>query len=260
MKLYLDLIFLINIWFDFLLLLTVAILLKRKILLKRIILGSLIGGLTIFILFIKISNSILFILKIFISILMIISTFSFKNIKYTLTNLGYFYLSSIVLGGGLYLISDTLSYNHNNLIFYYNGFKFNYLILIIISPIIISIYLKLSKSLKNHYNNYHQVDIMYKGTIYHLTGFLDTGNHLVDCYKKRKIILVHLTLNYSLEEIIYTPYNTLNNNSILKCLKIDKLYVDKKEFKNYLIGLSNEDFKIDGINCILHSSMKGKLK
>ena len=34
----------------------------------------------------------------------------------------------------------------------------------------------------------------------------------------------------------------------------------KKEFKNYLIGLSNDKFKIDGINCILHNNMKGILK
>ena len=259
MKLYLDLIFLLNIWFDFLLLISVSILLKRNVKIKRILLGALIGGLTFFVLFINMNNIELFIFKIIISILMIIITFSFKNIKYTLTNLGYFYLTSIILGGGMYLVSDLFSYNNQGLVFIKNGFQINYLILLIISPVIIILYIKNSLKLKNHYSNYHKVDIVYKNKIYHLTGFLDTGNHLKDYYKKRNIILVNLNLPYKLENIIYTPYKTLNNDGILKCLCVDKLYVDSKEFNNYLIGISNDDFKIDGINCILHSSMKGRL-
>ena len=260
MTIYLDLVFLINIWFDFLLLLSVSILLKRNIKFKRIILGSIIGGLTIFILFIKFNNILLFLFKILVSILMIITTFSYKNIKYTLTNLGYFYLTSIILGGGLYLISDLFKYNNNGLVFFNNGFRINYIFLLILSPIIILFYIKNILNLKNNYSNYYKVDILYKNKIYHLNGYLDTGNHLKDCYKKRSIVLVNLKLDYNLEDIIYTPYNTLNYNGIIKCLKVDKLYVEKHEFKSYLIGLSNSNFKIDGINCILNSDMKGKLK
>lgn len=260
MKLYLDLIFLLNIWFDFLLLLSVSLLLKRTTNLKRIILGAFIGGITFFLLFLKLNSIALFLFKIIVSILMILVTFSFKNIKYTLTNLGYFYLTSIILGGGMYLGKDIFSYSNQGLIFSNNGFQMNYLVLLLISPIIIGFYLKNSLNLKEHYSNYHKVDIIYKGKRYSLTGFLDTGNHLRDCYKKRGIVLISLLLPYSIEETIYTPFKTLNNEGILKCIKVDKLYVDKQEFNNYLIGISDNEFKIDGINCILHSSMKGKLK
>ena len=259
MKLYLDLIFLLNIWFDFLLLISVSILLKRNIKFKRIIIGSLIGGITFFFLFIKMNNIELLLFKFIISFLMVISTFSFKNIKYTLTNLGYFYLTSIILGGGMYLISDMFSYNNNNFIFIKNGFSINYLILLIISPFIIIYYIKFSLKLKNNYSNYHKVDLKYLGKTYHLTGYLDTGNHLLDIYKKRGIILVSINIPYKLENIIYTPYKSLNNEGILKCFKPDKLLIDKKEFSNYLIGISNNKFKIDGVNCILHSKMKGEL-
>ena len=119
-------------------------------------------------------------------------------------------------------------------------------------------YIRETFKLKNNYSNYHKVDLLYKNKLYHLNGYLDTGNNLKDMYKKRNVILVNLNLKDI--EYIYTPYNALNHNGILKCIKPDKIYVDKKEFKNYLVGLSNEKFKIDGINCILHSSMKGKLK
>ena len=33
-----------------------------------------------------------------------------------------------------------------------------------------------------------------------------------------------------------------------------------EEFSNYLIGLSDDKFQIEGINCILHNKMKGDLK
>lgn len=260
MKLYLDLIFLINIWFDFLLLMSVSILLKRNIKFKRIILGSIIGGLTIFILFLNLNNIELFLFKILVSILMIISTFSFKNLKYTLTNLGYFYLTSIILGGGLYLINDSFLYSSSGLLMYQDGFSFNYLFLIILSPVIIIFYIKNSLKLKDNYSNYHKVDIVYNKNIYHLNGYLDTGNNLYDPYKKRAIILVNLNIDYNLEDVIFTPYESLNHQGLVKCLKPDKVYVDKHEFNNYLIGISNDKFKIDGINCILHSNMKGNLK
>ena len=257
MKLYLDLIFLINIWFDFLILLTVSILLKRNIKIKRIILGSLFGGLTFFILFFKLNTLELMIYKVIISIFMCLITFSFKNIRYSFSNLSYFYLVSIILGGGMYLLND--SFVTNNGLVFKNNFNFNYLFLFIFSPIIIFIYIKQSLKLKNNYSNYHKVDILYKNKLYRLNGYLDTGNNLFDPYKKRNIILVKLNLNYSLEDVIYTPYESLNNVGVIKCLSVDKIYVDQKEFKNYLIGLSNDKFQIEGINCILHNSMKGEL-
>ena len=260
MIIYLDLVFLLNIWFDFLLLLSVTILLKRNIKFIRIIIGSIIGSLTIFILLFNLNSFNLFLFKIIVSILMVTTTFSYKNIKYTTINLLYFYLVSIILGGGLYLISNCLSYSNQGLVFYNNGFRINYLLLIVISPIIIFFYIKSTNSFKSKYSNYYKVDLVYKKKLYHLNGYLDTGNHLRDCYKKRNIILVNLKLHYDLKEVIYTPFNSLNNTGVIKCLHVDKIIVNDKEFNNYLVGLSNKDFKIDGIDCILHSSMKGKLE
>ena len=102
LKLYLDVIMIINFFFDFLLLLGVSLLLKRRTKLNRIILSSFFGGLSIIFLFLKINSIELFIFKILISIIMILIAFGYKNIKYTLINLLYLYIISIFLGGGLY--------------------------------------------------------------------------------------------------------------------------------------------------------------
>ena len=134
MKVYLDLVFLLNTAFDFLLLTTTSYLLKRNVKLKRIILGSVIGGLSIFLLFLKLNNFTLFIFKVVISIVMILSTFSFKNFKYFINNLIYLYLSSIVLGGGLYLINNEFNYKNYGILFVSNGFGLNIIVLIVLSP------------------------------------------------------------------------------------------------------------------------------
>ena len=92
MKIYLDLIF----SFDFILLLTVSIILRRNTKIIRLILGSIIGSLSTFLLFLNLNNIELFLYKLFISIIMILIIFKYKNIKYTLKNMEYLYIIRII--------------------------------------------------------------------------------------------------------------------------------------------------------------------
>ena len=85
MTIYLDLVMILNFTIDFILLLTVSLILKRNIKITRIMLGSFFGGISILFLFFNMNNIILFLLKLIISILMIIITFKFVNLKYNQT-------------------------------------------------------------------------------------------------------------------------------------------------------------------------------
>ena len=243
MKVYIDVVFLLNIILDFVILMSISVLLKRNVTVKRLILGSIVGGITIFILFVNISSLELFILKILIGIVMVIITFGFRDIRYTLNNVFYLYTVSFILGGGITLIKNIKYYN--------------YVVLTISFLIIIFLYLKQMKEYKNNYTNYIKVDLYIKNKLYKLNGYLDTGNKLYDQYKHRPIILINKRINYKMEDIIYVPYETLNSQNMVKCLKTDKIIINKQIYTNYLVGLSNNKFKIDGINCILHSKMKG---
>ena len=52
------------------------------------------------------------------------------------------------------------------------------------------------------------------------------------------------------------PYNSLNNHGLLKCIVPDKIYIDNVGIKkNFLIGISEEEINIEGVDCILHSSL-----
>ena len=135
MKIYIDLILLLNFGFDFILLLSVSIILRRNTEIYKLLLGAFIGSISILTLFININSLELFILKIIISILMNITSFKYKNIKYTLKNILYLYISSIILGGTLYLLNIEFTYKNQGIIFYKNKLSINFIILVILSPI-----------------------------------------------------------------------------------------------------------------------------
>lgn len=254
MKVYIDLVLFLNFGFDFILLLSVSLLLRRNIPIFKLIIGAFIGSLSVLLLFIKINSLQLFLYKIFISIIMLLITFGFKNLKYTLYNLGYLYLSSIVLGGGLYFINNQFSYKQKGIIFFNNGFSINLIILILFGPLIIYIYIKQLKKLKNDYQQYYKVDVYFKNNKIKLNAYLDSGNNLCDPYKNRPVIFISkkkIPNKYNNHHIL-VPYKTVNNNGLLKCIKADKIYIyGIGNRTNFLIGIMEEDFEFDGVDCII---------
>ena len=134
----------------------------------------------------------------------------------------------------------------------------NWIVLLLCSPIVIFAYIKQLINLKNNYSNYYQVNIYFKdGTKKRLSAFLDTGNQLIDPYKKRPIILVNKQeIKFKEEDLILVPYDTLNNQGLLKCIvpiKIDIIGIGVRN--DVLLGIAEKRIKIDGIDCILHTKL-----
>lgn len=258
MKIYLDVILLINFGFDFLLLLIVNLILKQRVRLYRVFLGSLLGSLSIFFLFIKLQSFTLFLLKVIVSILMVLITFGKKQFW---KNMLYLYFTSILLGGFLYFINLQLSYKNEGLIFFYNGFSLNLILLFILSPIILYCYYKQSRYFQNTLSNIHTVDLYYQGKIFSYSAYLDTGNQLYDPYKHREVSLLYAPELYnSCEKFILIPFHTLAAVGFVKGIVVDKIIVDHKYvFENILIGLSREAFSLENADIILHGNFKSKL-
>ena len=257
LKIYLDLILLLNFGFDLLLLLSVSLILRRNTPLYKLMIGAFIGSISILTLFIKINSLELFFIKIIISIIMCITSFNYKNIKYTLKNIIFLYISSIVLGGALYLLNIEMSYKNKGIIFYKNNLSINFIILIITTPIIIYIYTKECKNLKTNYSNYHKVQIYIKNKTIKCNGFIDTGNKLKDPYKKRPIILMNNNyLDHNNIKKILVPAHTIIGTQLIECIKINKLKIDDIEIKKeVLLGFINKKIKIDGIECLLNNEI-----
>lgn len=255
MTIYLDALFFLNFFFDFLLLLTVSITLKRNVKLKRVFLGSLIGSISIFILFFDFNNITLFIFKIILSFIMIVLTFGLKDRKCFISNLAYFYMTSVVLGGFLYFLNLSFRENVSGLVFIYDDVSINYLFLIIISPIILYIYYRQRREV-SFYNKIVPVTFSFpNGKSLKINGFIDTGNKLIDPLTKKKIVLINknnLKGKVSIRSPIYVPYNTLNHHGLLKCIKISSIEIYGIKKFDYLLGISEDDLLNNGIECLLN--------
>lgn len=259
MKIYLDLVFLINFCYDFLILMTVDITLKRHTTIKRLLLAGLFGSLSLGILFLKIPSFILFILKNIVSVLMVLIAFKYRDIKYTMSNVFYLYMVSITLGGFLYFLDVQFSYKQEGLFFYFDGLSINYILLMIIAPIILYLYVKEHKKIKATYNLNYEVKIVFRNNKELLChGYLDSGNRLKDPITKKYIILVEresLKKYIHNKDPIYVPYKALNKSGLVKCFSIKYIDINNQIFSNYLVGEAVNTINLEGIDCLLNNKL-----
>lgn len=246
MKMYIDLFFIFNVIMDYIIIMSTNILLKRRTNHIRMILSSLIGGISSLVLFTSLNKIVIEIVSI---VIMVLISFGYKGIRYLINNILYMYILSTLLGGIIYLFNIKVS----------NSMFLTYLIIIVISIEIMLLYIKENKKMRSIYNNYYKVDIYFKDRKkLSLIGFVDTGNNLYDPYKKRPVIIVH---NKYIKEdkYILVPYHTINGNGLLKCIKPDIIFIDGIGYKgNVLIGFSDSFNFGDGVDVILHKDiMKG---
>ena len=236
MNVYIEEVFILNFLLDFMILYGTKKLLKRNTRLIRLIISSIVGSFTTFILFININNLLLFILKIIISIILVLISFGYRNI---IKNTSYFYILSIIIGGSSYLLDIN-----------------NHILLLILSFLTIFMVSKELINYKNIFTNKYLVKVLYKGKTYELEGFIDTGNRLKDNISNKDIIITNLKIKS--KRILYVPYKALNTNGVIPCIMPEKVIINNKEFNNLLIGLSKDKFNLEE-NCILPNKLKEEL-
>lgn len=240
MTIYIESLFILNYFFDFLILMMINITLKRNIKLKKILLCTLIGEVSILFFLVK-NIYLLMVLKLSLAILMILVTFSYKDIIYTINNLIYFFMISIILGGFIYYLKlSSISY-------YFS---------ILLGPFIMLLYYYQNKNLKSCVNQTYPVTFYFDNNRkLDVVGFLDTGNRLRDPISKKYVVLVNKKL---LKNVVstkypyYVSYKSLNNSGIVKCIKLEKMYMNGTYYTNLLIGLMDDKISINSVDCILN--------
>lgn len=256
MKVYIDLILIVNFFIDLIILLTVSIVLKRNAKLRRLILSSFMGTITVLVLFIDMNNLELTIFKLFTSFIILLIAFGYKDIKYFLNNLLYFYTASITLGGFLYLLKINISFKKIGFIFYNSGLELSFIFIVIFSPLILYIYIRQIKELKLINTYRKKVNVYINGKIIELNGYIDSGNTLKEPYGNKYVIIAkskELEKETKLNNFIFVPYKTINHEGIIKCVLPEQVYIEDLGLKtNVVIGISDKSIKMDGIDCLLN--------
>ncbi len=245
MKIYLDIVFIINYLMDYNILDILNKVLKRNVTKKRLLFSSLIGSITIFFLFLNINKYMLILLKLILAIIINLICFGFHDSKYLNINLIYFYMISTIYGGILFIIKQNSINNY-----------FYIILILLFIPIISNLLVKIFNKRLSNYNYYYITKIYFNNNKYiELPSFLDTGNKLIDPYTNKGIIIVNKNKVSNMVDIrspIYVPYKTVNNTGLIKCFKPVAIEINNSIYKNYLIGLSEDNINIDGIDCILN--------
>jgi len=239
MVIYIDLLIVLNFIYDYLILKVVSIVLKRNTKNIKIFISSLIGELSILLLIINCNYIELIICKILLAIVMNLIAFKYRNIKYLLINVSYFYMISIILGGFVYFL-------HIN--------KVNYIIIMILIPLILIIYI-LQNFLRYNYNNYYDVVITYNNNHkIKVVGYLDTGNNIIDPISLKPVVLLNKSkYKEHYKNYIYVSVKVLNHNTIIKCIKIKSIEINNHKIRNVLLGIVDDEIKIDGVDCLLNN-------
>ena len=256
MKIYLDYVFLINFLFDFILLLGISMILKRNISKIRLFLGSVFGGLSFFIILLNISSLTFFFIKMFLAFIMIIITFSYKNFKYTMNNFIYLIILSVLMGGFLYLTNIEFGYSHVGMLFFTNGKSLNLIILIFLGFLVTLIYSKYIRKVKRESVKIFKTTLFIDNKELKFTGYFDTGNDLKYFNKPVIILNKNIKLNIESKKIYYVPFTTINGEGIMKCIKLNKIFIeDKGFFENVFLALSNDKFHLGGADIILNVNL-----
>lgn len=243
---YVDLVVFLDLFLDYIILIGTSIFLNRVTNLKKIFLSSVIGTIPLIFLFSNISKILLLVINILFSFIMSIIAFNYKNIIYTIKNVIYMYFISIFLAGSIYYLNVNFFPDINNYLLYTT-------IMLIISPIITYIYIKILKKNKSNNSNYYLMDIYFinkpKLT---LNAFLDTGNKLIDPYTFNPIILVSKTIiDYEMDKPIMVPYNTIDSHGLIKCYKPYKIYIHDYGYLNRVLVGIIDHVDINGANAII---------
>lgn len=199
MIIYFEAVFLLNILFNFLIILLVQLLTRHVTSRWRLLFGAFIATLivpaTIYYpnsFFTTVSGKIIF------SIVIIISSFKIATSKQFIKLFFSFYFISFSLGGGLiaihFLLNESFFMNSQGILTYETGFGglINWLFVLLSFPLVwLFTKVRMDRHMVNQirYNEIYPVSIEMKGKCFKTNGFIDSGNQLVDPITNTPVII-----------------------------------------------------------------------
>ncbi|MCM3003858.1 sigma-E processing peptidase SpoIIGA [Priestia koreensis] len=295
MSVYLDVIWLLNFGLDTMLLVLCAIILKRRFKWWRMMIGGLFGSLIVIFMFTPLSQIMLHpATKIATSVVMILTAFGYKRLRYLLENLLTFYFATFVVGGGLmgmhFLFTDMFISSGGEVFTSSNAYgdPVSWLLVLLGSPLLFYFSKKRIEDVNMKtitFDQLVQVEIMMNDTPLTVDGLLDSGNQLYDPLTKTPVMIVQadqLTdllpasiiessanlkdFNFSIEPEWYNrirlvPYRSVGQSGqFLMAVKPDYVTIiqqgERIVAKQCLIGISHTQLSPENLyQCVVHPKL-----
>lgn len=256
MVVYVDVLFVLNFFFTYLLLLLTKLFNRKGTKLWRLLIASALGGVYSLVIFApKLNFLVTFAGKFTVSVIMVLVAFGFHGIKQFIKNTAIFYFSNLLLLGvvaGIWLILKPNGIAVKNDIIYFDipasvlllsGF-FAYVTAILIVKIHNS---SISK------NEIYTLTVCYQGKTVHMYAFADSGNKLREPFSNYPVIIADRDkVPFEANRII--PFSTVGGEGSLKAFKPDKVTVafDGNEIVTDRIYIAKSDIKSKEYSAILN--------
>lgn len=232
----------------------------------RIILSSLLGGISSLYIFLPKLNIVLeTLLKIATCSLMVLICFGFKNVKNYLKSIGILFAVTTAYGGimfALWLAFNPKGMVVNNSVVYFNISPLVLIICSVIAYILFSvfsfIFTKTSK-----FANKCSITVFAKDKNVRLDAIIDTGNSITDVFSNSEIIIADKTqverlftlADKSTPRYRVLPCNTISGNDVLEGFRCDSAVIindnEKTVLQKPILAISKTKLN-DGYNAIIN--------
>ncbi len=292
MTVYLDVIWLLNFFTDYLLITLTGVFLKRKINKIRIVISAAFASFYVLLIFTPLSAFFYHPMsKLAISMIIVLIAFRFKRFSYFLQNVAMFYFVTFMIGGGLiafrfFLQTESQLLNGiASMQFSGYGDPISWLFVIIGFPLLWFFSKERLTAMEYRtitYEKLADVKIFIGAEIIRLKGLIDSGNLLTDPITKAPVMIMELSKakeSLQLDELYESPLAEVNadhpwysrirlvpfrsvgqEQQMLVAFRPDRIEIvhDEETFivNHCLVGLSKQRLSNDGdFECILHPKM-----
>lgn len=274
---YADVLFVINVYITYALLMLTALFLGIAPSRLRILLSAVVGGLSSFIIFLPdIDNAASIVIRFVLCQCFCIVAFSFSGIRQLVRQCAVFFGVNFLFAGLMfaiwYFLSPTAVY-YNTGVVYFDIDTLSLVIITALCYLLIKIFGILTR-MRTPENRLYSVTLYVSDDTFRLRGFLDTGNKLKDPFTSSDVIVVsrdavekYFPYNKSLSDIIgesplkirYLPCNTVSGSRLLPVFKASKVRIKgiSADFtvRGVMIAVSDEKIKNGEFQALLPESI-----